>query len=135
MKRFKLFFHFVAAAAIAMSVALFSTAAYAQTDLSGFNGGLTKLVSCTNVPAQSGSVGGFRVQNIGWFVQEPAAHLATVDAYVIPAEFHPKDADEVVAYLQSVGLTNFALDISRGQDVRIVDGEPVTVSDVSKWCF
>ena len=120
---------------IALAAALFSTAAVAQTDLSGFNGGLTKLVSCTNVPAQSGSVGGFRVQNIGWFVQEPAAHLATVDAIVIPAEFHPKDADEVVAYLQSVGLTNFALDISRGQDVRIVDGEPVTVSDVSKWCF
>jgi hypothetical protein len=135
MKRFKLFFHFVAAAAIAMSVALFSTAAYAQTDLSGFNGGLTKLVSCTNVPAPSGSVGGFYINGIGWFVQEPAAHLATVDAYVIPAEFHPKDAEEVVAYLQGVGLTNFELDISRGQDVRIVNGKQVTVSDVAKWCF
>jgi hypothetical protein len=120
---------------IALAAALFSTSAHAEIDLSGFNGGLTKLVSCTNVPAQSGSVGGFYINGIGWFVQEPAAHLATVDAIVIPAEFHPKDADEVVAYLQSVGLTNFALDISRGQDVRIIDGKPVTVSDVSKWCF
>jgi len=105
---------------IALAAAMFSTAAHAETDLSRFNGGLTKLVSCTNVPAQSGSVGGFRVQNIGWFVQEPAAHLATVNAYVIPAEFHPKDADEVVAYLQSVGLTNFKLDI--GTNSRLIEG-------------
>ena len=124
---------------IALAAAMFSTAAHAQTDLSGFNGGLTKLVSCTNVPAQSGSVGGFRVQNIGWFVQEPAAHLATVDAYVIPAEFHPKDADEVVAYLQSVGLTNFALDI--GTNSRLVegvdeDGETVFTNSNEQdgWC-
>jgi hypothetical protein len=124
---------------IALVAALFSTAAHAETDLSGFNGGLTKLVQCTNVPAQSGSVGGFRVQNIGWFVQEPAAHLATVDAIVVPAEFHPKDADEVVAYLQSVGLTNFALDI--GTNSRLIegvneDGETVFTNSNEQdgWC-
>jgi hypothetical protein len=121
---------------IALAAAMFSTAAHAQTDLSGFNGGLTKLVSCTNVPAQSGSVGGFRVQNIGWFVQEPAAHLATVDAYVIPAEFHPKDADEVVAYLQSVGLTNFALDIGKNSRPNFdEDGNSIPeANEQDGWC-
>jgi hypothetical protein len=104
----KRFMTLIAGAILAMTA--FSTAAYAETDLSDRNGGLTKIVYLSNVPAQSGSVVGFRVQNIGWFVEESSAEYATVNAIVVPAEFNPKEAEDVATYLRSVGLTNFAVE-------------------------
>jgi len=83
--------------------------AYSGLDLSDRNDGLTHRVICSNVQARSGSVGGFFIPNIGYFVMEAAAHLATRDAFVMPAQYHPKVGADVEAYLRSVGLSNFQL--------------------------
>ena len=92
----------------------------AGLDLSDRNGGLTKQVTCSNVQAKNGSVGGFYIPTIGYFVMEAAAELATVDAYVIPAMYHPKDGGDVTAYLQGLGLTDFELVLNDQSDTRIV---------------
>ena len=96
----------------AFAAALFSTAAHAQTDLSDRNGGLAKRVMCSNVPAQNGSVPGFYIPLIGWFVDAHVADRAAVEAFVLPAGISSKDEGEVIDYLHSVGLTNFELVIS-----------------------
>jgi hypothetical protein len=111
-----------------LAMTAFSTAAYAETeiDLSDRNGGLTKVVMCFNAPAGFGqSVPGMYIPHIGWFVAAEAAHITNVDAIVMPVGISPKDDEDVTAYLMSVGLTNFELQIrpNRRTSTRLVEVE------------
>jgi hypothetical protein len=129
----------------ALAAAFFSTTAHAETaiDLSDRNGGLTKVVMCMNAPSQNGGTPGMYIPHIGWFVAAEAAHITTVEgAIVMPVGVSPKDADDVTAYLLSVGLTNFELQIrpNRRTSTRLVEVEGVleevttTRRIPSGWC-
>jgi hypothetical protein len=105
-------------------------------DLSGFNGGLTKQVMCSNVPARSGSVTGFSILGVGYFVLNGQAQYATAqNVYELPAGVHPFDEDEVNAFLEGSGLYNFEFVIRPNRDLRVVEetiiGEVVTVDSVN----
>ena len=76
----------------AFAAATMSTAAFAAD------------VSRTNVPADSGSVPGFYVQGMGFFVEAGYEGRATVDATVLPAGVNSKEAGDVTAYLASIGV-------------------------------
>lgn len=114
----------------------------ASADLSEFNtGGLERNVICSNVPSNSGSVGGFFIANVGYFVQEAAAEYASVDAIVVPAQYDVKDADDVQAFLDSQGLDNYALEIKVDtiEFTTIVGGVSTTISKDEpayrqRWC-
>jgi hypothetical protein len=120
----KRFMTLTAGAILAMTA--FSNAAYAETeiDLSDRNGGLTKVVMCMNAPAQNGGTPGMYIPHIGWFVAAEAASITTAeDAIVMPVGISPKDGEDVTAYLMSVGLTNFELQIrpNRRTSTRLVE--------------
>lgn len=123
--------------AFAFAGGLSSSIAEPALDLSDRNSGLTKTVMCSNVPAQNGSVAGFFIPTIGYFVEESSAPYAVGNqiAGVIPGHLSSKDAADVQDYLNSVGLTNFELEIRRQSDTRIEQRTvlvPVTPEPASK---
>ena len=94
--------------------------------LSGFNDARTVNVMCTNVPARSGSVPGFYLENIGYVVEAATADRATTSVVgVMPAGLSSKDEADVRAYLASVGLTNYQLVIRENNRDIIIEEEVI----------
>lgn len=96
---------------------------------------------CSNVPAASGSVPGFLVPTLGWFVAEGSAEYATIDATVVPAAYDVKDGADVLAFLSSIGHENVALNINSDSEYRqeLIAGDLVRVKDSpaayqTGWC-
>jgi hypothetical protein len=108
-----------------------ATAAFAETpDLSGYNNALPVQVMCSNVPAQSGSVNGVLLSDIGYIVEASGADRATTDRIVgvMPYGMSTKDASDMASYLLSAGLTNFELHIRPDRDQKTVTNEVSTVA-------
>jgi hypothetical protein len=77
----------------------------------------------SNVPAASGSVPGFHLAGVGFFVAEGYENRATVNATVVPASVDVKDLEEVEAWLAEMGYTNVTPRIDKYQNV-MVEVEP-----------
>lgn len=73
----------------------------------------------SNVPAVSGSVPGFHLAGVGFFVAEGYEDRATVDATVVPASVDVKDLEEVEAWLASMGYTNVSPRIETSETVLV----------------
>lgn len=106
----------------AMLVAGLGLAACADTSTDPMNSGLTKDVTRSNVPAVSGSVPGFHVANVGFFVAEASAEHTTVAATVVPGSVDVKDQSEVQDYLNGLGYTNIRFVIDSSTEGCTVNG-------------
>ena len=73
----------------------------------------------SNVPAASGSVPGFHLGGVGFFVAEGYEDRVTVDAIVVPASIDVKDLEGVEAWLAEMGYTNVSPRIETSRTVLV----------------